>query len=145
MAVNNAFFHHEFESTKERAVEAIEHVLRALVKHDWIPCEEEFGMRLCLEEAIVNAIAHGNQNDPDRKVRIELLEEGDCCKIHIHDEGCGFTPEDITLLEATEKGGRGVCLMKHFMDEVSFNGTKCCLEMTFRRKTQDEGNDHEKH
>lgn len=138
MAVSNTFFTLEFDSTKEKALDAVDRALAAMVDHHWIACVEEFQLRLCLEEAIVNAVAHGNQNDPDRKVRIELLDEGDCCKIHVHDEGCGFDPEEFQMPETTSKGGRGLCLMKHFMDHVTFDGTKCCLELTFRRKENNE-------
>lgn len=134
MAVGNVFFVQEFDSTTEEAVAAIEAALAALVGHRWISQDQEFTLRLCLEEAFVNAVQHGNQLDPNRKVRVEMVEEGDKCTIRVRDEGCGFEPKALEMPNHDSQGGRGVCLIKHFMDNVEFNSTECCLEMTFKRR-----------
>ena len=86
---------------------------------------EVFGVRLALEEALVNAIKHGNRMDPAKKVRIECRISSESVWIHIEDEGEGFDLEslpDPTLAENLEKpSGRGILLMREFMTHVEYN------------------------
>jgi serine/threonine-protein kinase RsbW len=113
--------------------------LTALEEHNWIAPEEEFYARLCLEEALVNAIKHGNRGDTERQVWIEMADEGDTCRISIGDEGQGFCCDAITVPDCHHKGGRGLCLIKHFMDEVEFDKARNRFEMAFRRKSLSKG------
>jgi serine/threonine-protein kinase RsbW len=86
---------------------------------------EIFSVRLALEEALVNAIKHGNQMDRSKTVRIAYRLLPDHLEIHITDEGTGFDPcevPDPTAVENLERPcGRGLMLMKHYMSEVVFN------------------------
>lgn len=87
---------------------------------------EIFAIRLALEEALVNAIKHGNQLDPDKSVQVSYQVTAERFDVRIVDEGPGFNPEDVpdpTLPENLEKGcGRGVFLIREFMNEVSYHG-----------------------
>ncbi|MCA9000095.1 MAG: ATP-binding protein [Planctomycetaceae bacterium] len=84
-----------------------------------------FGVKLALEEAIVNAIKHGNGLDPDKQVHIHCEADRHSLKVTIEDEGEGFDPEDVpdpTDDENLEKpSGRGVMLMRAFMTSVEYN------------------------
>jgi serine/threonine-protein kinase RsbW len=84
-----------------------------------------FGIRLALEEAIVNAIKHGNGMDPDKAVRIWCRVTQESVRVEIEDEGEGFTVEEVpdpTADENLERPcGRGIMLMRAFMTEISFN------------------------
>jgi serine/threonine-protein kinase RsbW len=84
-----------------------------------------FGIRLALEEALVNAIKHGNQMDPTKKVQIAYLVTADRFEIRITDEGSGFDPSDVpdpTAVENLERAcGRGLMLMRHYMTEIHYN------------------------
>ncbi len=84
-----------------------------------------FGIRLALEEAIVNAIKHGNGMDPDKAVRIWCRVTQENVRVEIEDEGEGFTVEEVpdpTADENLERPcGRGIMLMRAFMTEISFN------------------------
>ena len=86
-----------------------------------------FGIRLALEEALVNAIKHGNQMDRSKKVHIAYRVDAERFDIHITDEGTGFDPQDVpdpTDVENLERPcGRGLWLMRHYMSEVDF-GTR---------------------
>jgi serine/threonine-protein kinase RsbW len=54
-------------------------------------CEpDRFLDRLCLDEAISNAIVHGNREDPTKKVRIRVFCSQDRWGVEVCDEGCGF-------------------------------------------------------
>jgi serine/threonine-protein kinase RsbW len=84
-----------------------------------------FGIRLALEEALVNAIKHGNQMDPTKKVQIAYLVTVDRFEVRITDEGTGFDPNDVpdpTDVENLERAcGRGLMLMRHYMTDVHYN------------------------
>jgi serine/threonine-protein kinase RsbW len=84
-----------------------------------------FSVKLALEEALVNAIKHGNQMDRTKKVRIVYQLHADRFEIRISDEGTGFDPCDVpdpTAFENLERPcGRGLMLMRHYMTEVAFN------------------------
>jgi serine/threonine-protein kinase RsbW len=105
-----------------RVQDEIERLLRAHEASE----KEIFGIRLALEEALVNAIKHGNQMDRSKKVTIVSVVHAERFEIHITDEGHGFDPGDIpdpTAVENIERPcGRGLMLMRHYMNEVSFNG-----------------------
>jgi serine/threonine-protein kinase RsbW len=85
-----------------------------------------FSIKLALEEALVNAIKHGNQMDPDKRVVVAYSVSPDRFDIRITDEGDGFRPEDVpdpTAIENLERPcGRGLLLMRGFMTEVEYHG-----------------------
>src|SRR5712675_162668 len=59
------------------------------------PSRGVFGVRLALEEALVNAIKHGNGLDPSKEVRVGCQISQEKVRIVIEDEGKGFRPEDV--------------------------------------------------
>ncbi len=105
-----------------RIQDEIEHHLQArnVNEHD------VFSIKLALEEALVNAIKHGNQMDRAKKVRIAYQIHSERFDIQISDDGPGFDPSDVpdpTAFENLERPcGRGLMLMRHYMTEVAFNG-----------------------
>ena len=84
-----------------------------------------FGVRLAVEEALVNAIKHGNQMDPAKTVRISCRIAQHMVRIEIEDQGAGFQPEEVpdpTSDENLERPcGRGIMLMKAFMSSIEYN------------------------
>ena len=85
---------------------------------------EIFAIKLALEEALVNAIKHGNQLDRSKSVQIAYRILPDRFEINITDQGSGFDPCDVpdpTAVENLERPcGRGLLLMRHYMTEVNF-------------------------
>ena len=83
-----------------------------------------FGIKLAIEEALVNAIKHGNQLDPDKQVRFAYSVDDQRLTIEIEDQGPGFTPEDVpdpTAPENLERPcGRGLLLMRAYMTDCQF-------------------------
>jgi serine/threonine-protein kinase RsbW len=83
-----------------------------------------FDVYVGFEEALRNAMVHGNKSDPDKEVTVETAIEGNKVTIIVEDEGEGFDPEslpDPTLEEnLLKESGRGVYLINHLMDEVSY-------------------------
>ena len=90
-----------------------------------------------LEEALVNAIKHGNQCDDRKQLRISFCVDEDCFQICIEDEGSGFDPDAVPSPLTTERletpCGRGLLMMKHFMSEVSHLEPGNAVMMTKKR------------
>ena len=88
--------------------------------------QDIFAIKLAVEEALVNAIKHGNQMDLDKRVVVSYRVCPERFDVRITDEGQGFKPDDVpdpTAVENIERPcGRGLMLMRHYMNEVSFNG-----------------------
>jgi len=86
-------------------------------------------------ESVNNAIIHGNQMAKEKLVQLSMILEETSVVFLITDEGNGFTTNNIpdpTAPENLEKtGGRGIFLMKHLADEVSFNQEGKEVKLTF--------------
>ncbi len=84
-----------------------------------------FAIRLSLDEALSNAIRHGNNGNPEKQVVVEYGFTEQAFSVSITDEGSGFSPDELpdpTQKENLERPcGRGVMLMKAYMSHVSFN------------------------
>ena len=84
-----------------------------------------FAIKLALEEALINAIKHGNKLDPSKQVTIEARVTPAETEIIIEDEGKGFQRTcvpDPTLEENLEKcSGRGILLMEAYMNRVEWS------------------------
>ena len=92
------------------------------------------GIRLALEEAIVNGLRHGNKNDPSKRVYVSFLARPDDFVAEVKDEGTGFDLSQVpdpTLPENwTRPSGRGLLLMRHYMTAVHFSRRGSCVTMS---------------
>ena len=90
-----------------------------------------FSIHLAAEEAIVNAIVHGNKLSADKKVHVECFVSPTTVRIEITDEGDGFKPEEVPDCTQDDRlevpNGRGVMLIHNFMTRVEYNekGKSC--------------------
>lgn len=87
--------------------------------------DESFALHLALEEALFNAARHGNKLDPSKNVTVDFTITSDKIDLTVTDQGEGFCPETIPDCRSEENlykfGGRGVLLMRSYMDVVEFN------------------------
>lgn len=101
------------------------------------PENELYGIHVSLEEAIINAIKHGNQRDPEKRVHVVVKSTPQDFYLLVVDEGPGFDPDavpDCTAPENLELGsGRGLLMMRHYMDEVIYNDSGNQLELRKNR------------
>lgn len=85
-----------------------------------------FAIRLALEEALYNAIEHGNHLNRAKTVQVDYDIDPTRVIITVTDQGEGFDPASVpdpTKDENLEKPtGRGIMLMRAYMDEVHFDG-----------------------
>ncbi len=82
---------------------------------------------LAVREAMVNAVAHGNEYSPDKQVRLILERRTDAVKVTIIDQGEGFdlnrVPDPTQGENLMRESGRGLLLMQAFVDEFSVKRT----------------------
>jgi serine/threonine-protein kinase RsbW len=101
------------------------------------PDRDRFSVRLALEEAIVNAIKHGHQGDPNKEVRVAYAVAGCEFWVTVEDEGPGFKPDELPDPLAPENlersCGRGVFLIGHYMTHVEYNERGNRVTMSKRR------------
>ncbi len=82
-------------------------------------------LRVCVTEALANAMLYGNCRDPRKCVRVEAHLSPECISVEVTDEGRGFNPD--TVIDPTlpanrlRAGGRGLFLIRKLMDQVEFN------------------------
>jgi serine/threonine-protein kinase RsbW len=90
---------------------------------------------VAVTESVNNAIRHGNKNDKKKNVFLSLSLNEDLIRFIIRDEGIGFdfhNLPDPTAPENIDKpSGRGIFLMKHLSDEVTFKNEGSEVELCF--------------
>ena len=101
-----------------------ERILADVQRHGF-STDSTFAIRIALEEAMVNAIKHGNRLDPAKKVHVESRVTPKRAEITIEDEGPGFDRSSIpdpTDEEHLDKpSGRGILLIEAYMDGVEWS------------------------
>lgn len=131
----------EFEVTipsKSGEGQAVQERIVSLLEQLEYPMRDVFSVRLALEEALVNAIKHGNGMNPDKKVKIACRVTPERVWVRIEDEGPGFDVEtlpDPTLEENLDKpSGRGILLMREFMTRVEYVNKGSCVILEKHRE-----------
>ncbi|MBL4884399.1 MAG: ATP-binding protein [Planctomycetaceae bacterium] len=115
-------------SDTAKGQEVQERIIVLMEKYEFTE-RDLFSTRLALEEGIINAIKHGNRMDLAKVVQIQYAISKEKICVVIKDQGSGFKMSDVpdpTAIENLERPcGRGIMLMKAFMDviEYSENGT----------------------
>jgi serine/threonine-protein kinase RsbW len=111
----------------------VEDLLARLELYGWNK-EQLFGIHMALEESITNAIRHGNKHSPDKQVFVDCELSPERFYICVRDEGAGYNPCAVPDCCADENleipGGRGLALMRAYMDKVELtdNGRCVCME-----------------
>jgi serine/threonine-protein kinase RsbW len=82
----------ESRSCLEEARPVVEFLAAAMAREGY-PDPDIFEMRLALQEALDNAIRHGNRGDPAKLVRVFCDVDGERVLVEVHDQGSGFDPD----------------------------------------------------
>lgn len=110
-----------FSTAAELAV--VIEVIMALMTELAYAQKEMFGVRLALEEAVVNAIKHGHQGDSTKHVEVQFKVVDDFVLVEVKDEGPGYdrslVPDPQVNLE--RPSGRGLLLIQHYSSWVELN------------------------
>ena len=100
--------------------------------------DERHRIALAVREAAVNAVYHGNHYDPEKKITVGFEASGSGLIVTIRDQGIGVTPEELPDPLAPENllrgSGRGIFLIRAFMDEVRFRTLDPGTEITLVKR-----------
>ena len=122
--------------SKEESITKLEELIENLSDTYGISEDTFANMMTCLNEALINAIKHGNKMDPDKKVIVNADVDNKRIIWTVSDEGPGFdyahladptAPENVENLT-----GRGVFIMKHLADQCVFNSLGNEVELHFK-------------
>jgi len=134
--MENGLYSLQLPSNHE-SVAVLENFVDDLVSNLHIGDDVYANLMTCLNEAITNAIFHGNKQNPDKKVYINLEVINQKRLIfNVADEGAGFDFNDIP--DPTDKAnlekltGRGVFIMKKLADQCIFNTLGNEVELHFK-------------
>jgi serine/threonine-protein kinase RsbW len=119
-------------------------IIKLLRQSGYLPDYGCHMAEVCLEEALANAMVHGNKLDKNRQVRVTVFGDDEQFGLIIEDEGDGFGPQDVPNPNDPEnllrERGRGIMLMNHYMDRVQYLRPGNRLRMMRHRQTApDEG------
>ena len=120
----------------------VDRLVRRIERSQCVP-GEEFEIELALREALDNAVVHGNQEDPETKVHIRCrCQPSNEISIVVTDQGKGFDFEKIVgngiTSDPASEHGRGIQLMKAYMDDVHFErgGSEVHMRKCSRTKSR---------
>src|SRR5579859_54453 len=136
---------HSVPSRIEYIAPVVEHLMRAIGTHR--PDDSKLDIEIALQEALANAVIHGNYGDAGKQIDVSCRCGLDgTVDITIRDEGEGFDCRhlpDPTLPENRMSGhGRGIYLMCSLMDEVRYGdgGRTVHMRKNSTRTTPERGN-----
>jgi len=121
-------------SSTMESVDQGEAAATALAAQAGLSEDARFGIGMAIREALVNAVLHGNEYDPARHVEFTIENTGSSLIFTIADQGKGLDPASLPDPLAPENllrgSGRGIFLIRSFMDEVRFRQLHPGTEVT---------------
>ncbi len=128
---------HTMESTLESVNKAEEMADKAASQAGFDE-DARGGISMAVREAMINAVMHGNGYSPDKRVKLSFEQSGGNLVITIKDEGAGMDPDEVPDPLAPEnlmkQSGRGIFLMRAFMDDVKFRKLEPGTEITLIKR-----------
>jgi serine/threonine-protein kinase RsbW len=132
-APNEGRMSFSLSSTME-SVGIVEAAAEKLAEDAGLDEDARFGFTMAVREAAVNAVLHGNEYDPSKQIAVTMENTGAAMVIKVADQGKGLDPDTLpdplapeNLLRGT---GRGIFLIRSFMDEVHFRQLNPGTELT---------------
>ena len=126
----------DLASTRSEIAAAVGQVLDACEQHGYEEAAT-FAIRLSLEEALANAMMHGNAGDDSKRIHLSCRVDHQRIAMTIQDEGPGYDPETVPDPTAEENltiaSGRGLALIKAFMTHVEIPQPGNRLELIFEK------------
>ena len=108
-------------------IEAVSDAAAAMtdfIKNCGVTEEAAFGIEMAVREAVTNAMVHGNQEDETKSVEVVSSCLENAVEIEVSDQGEGFDPTSVPdptdPANILKTSGRGIFLIRNFMDEVEW-------------------------
>lgn len=117
-------------------IHQVEEFFRRINKTLHLNDEKFHALLVAVTEAVNNGIIHGNKNDSSKFVQVSCVVKGKTLTVKVKDEGKGFNPDELSnplqKNNLLRTGGRGVFLMKAFVQSVKYNkkGNEVTLAVT---------------
>lgn len=124
-------------SSRFENIDLVDVVMEAAMRHFGFEDDDVERLGLAIREAVANGVRHGNLQEPAKKVELTCELKQDVMALRITDEGSGFDvdaiPDPLAEDNLFNPSGRGILLMRAFMDDVQFSfgdngGTQVTLE-----------------
>lgn len=134
---NKLEFTRIFETDK-RILSEIESIIIQIQKQFPIEKDKFHNILVATTEAIINAIQHGNKNNPDKKVKLTITANKKAILVIVEDEGEGFDPSKLedprTPENILKERGRGIFIIKQLADSTTITTSKSgtTVKMTFK-------------
>jgi serine/threonine-protein kinase RsbW len=116
------------------SVNRVEQTAEEMARKAGLEEEEIYRVAMAVREAAVNAVLHGNAYDPDKSITASFETSPEALTIRIADQGKGLNPDTLPDPLAPENllrgSGRGIFLIRSFMDEVHFRQLQPGTELT---------------
>lgn len=117
-------------------------IVKELKSGGYLPWTGSHRAELCFDEALTNAMMHGNKLDPARKVHVMLFADSDRWGVIVEDEGAGFRAEDLPNPDSPDfllrESGRGILLMESYVEKLTYNRKGNALFMMRKKQGEPE-------
>jgi anti-sigma regulatory factor (Ser/Thr protein kinase) len=117
--------------------EPLEIIGQALIGRGLVSEDDRPWLALCLDEAVVNAMLHGNEGDPRLSVTAAVFADEARWTVVIGDQGQGFAPAEIPDADdpaaLLREHGRGIRIMREWLDELAYYRGGATVLMARRR------------
>ncbi|MFW6327434.1 MAG: ATP-binding protein [Bacteroidota bacterium] len=117
----------------KKELKQVERFLRQLFAEEHLPEQAFNKVLLCVSEAVVNSIEHGNKNEKYKTVTLEVYCNDKDISIVVADEGDGFDYRKVADPTSKEniikENGRGIFIMKSLCNELKFKQKGKCVEL----------------
>jgi serine/threonine-protein kinase RsbW len=111
-------------SNEVRLVDAVHAASETMAGIAGFEEDDALNVGIAVREAVINAIVHGNRLDPSRKVEVNLQARPWSISARVRDQGDGFdagaTPDPTVGDNLMRSSGRGILVMRAFVDSVDF-------------------------
>ena len=119
-------------SSLQKNISQVETFIEEICADNYISHSYFGNIMLAIEEAVKNAIIHGNKQDGNKQVILTFQRKRDGLSFTIEDEGEGFNPHEIpNPIDSDDAKGNGVFLIRSLADKVSYNLIGNQVELTF--------------
>ena len=100
-------------------------VIQSALEQIAVDADQSHWLVMSAREAVINAILHGNRQDQEKRVLVEVDLEGPDLVLRVEDEGEGFDPDSLPDPTAPENllrpSGRGIFMMRQFADSIEYS------------------------